>query len=382
MSRIHKLSPMMVQRISKAGWKADGGGLYLRVRKEGAKTWIFRSIKNGKRTDILIGHSHTITLIMAREIAARMRLAVHEGRNPKAELISDDSPKTFLDAAKAIIERREKTWKSDKTAIKWRRGLMVHCKPIHDKSVKHITTGDVEAILRPVWLTMNHSARGYRGFIEQALDLATVLGWREGDNPARWKGNLEYLLPDFKPKVSNLAAMPFIEAPQFYQKLIAGNNVTRDCFAFTILTAARGHMARHAVWDEFDLPKAIWTIPAERMKKSDADHVVPLTASMIALLPKRRSDGLIWPYRGKGFSDAAFRRTMRTTMSEADYTPHGFRSTFKDWALEYTDYSDELSELALAHKVGSVVRRAYRRGSSLEKRRALMQDWSNYLHGL
>ena len=142
-----------------------------------------------------------------------MRLANLEGRDPESVLAREGTPRTFLDAAQAIIERKQKGWKLDKTQFRWHRGLLVHAKPIHNKSVNHIATGDIEAILRPIWHSRNYSARGFRGYIEQALDLATVLGWREGDNPARWSGNLEYLLPNHKPEVKHVPAMPFADAP-------------------------------------------------------------------------------------------------------------------------------------------------------------------------
>lgn len=372
----------MVKNTTKIGWLADGGGLYLRVRAEGTKTWIYRQTKNKRRIDLTIAPINTLSLAAARKIAAECRLAAFEGRDIRTVMHQDNTGRTFKDAATAIIDRRKKSWKSDKTGIKWRRGLMEHASPLHNMALDQISVKDVEDVIKPIWYTMNHSARMTRGMIEQALDLATVLGWRSQDkpNPARWKGALEYLLPDHKPKVKHHAAMPYVDAPDFYRTLGRSKHDTRFALALTILTASRGHMVRHADWREFDLGNKVWTIPASRMKRSDTDHIIPLTPAMITLLPDPRpvpATGLVYPYRGKGFSENAFRSTMKAM--NLDYTAHGFRSTFKDWAMDCTGYADEVSELALAHKVGSSVRRAYRRRKGLNLRRELMQAWCDYL---
>ncbi len=382
MGQIHKLTPLMVKNTNKIGWLADGGGLYLRVRAEGTKTWMYRQTKNKRRIDLTIAPVHTLSLADARKIAADCRLAAFEGRDIRAVLKGDNSDHTFEEAALAIIERRKQSWKSDKTGIKWRRCLMEHAKPLHKKPIDQISIKDVEDVIKPIWYSMNHSARGMRGMIEEAFDLAGALDWRDPDkpNPARWKGGLEYLLPDYKPRVKHHLAMPYVDAPNFYRTLLASKHDTRFALALTILTASRGHMVRHADWREFDLENQLWTIPAARMKKSAADHVIPLTPAMLLLLPTTSSvpaKGLVYPYRGKGFSENAFRSTLKAM--KLDYTAHGFRSTFKDWAMDCTGFADEVSELALAHKVGSSVRRAYRRGTGLTVRRKLMQAWCEYL---
>lgn len=372
----------MVKNTDKMGWIADGGGLYLRVRPDAIKTWVFRYTKNKKTFAHVIGPAHTIMLARARNIAAECRLARLEGKDIRTVLHQDDSGRTFKDAARAIIKRKSKNWKSDKTKSKWENCLYEHATPLHQITVNQITIKDIEDILKPIWYTNNVTARLTRSMIEQTLDLSTVLGWREGDNPARWKGALEYLLPDHKPKVKHHAAMPYAEAPAFYQGLMKSQYVTRFAFALTILTASRGHMVRFAEWHEFDLKNKVWTVPAGRMKRSDEDHIIPLTPSMRALIlktPKSKRIGLLFPYHKKPFSENAFRSTLKA--HKLDYTSHGFRSTFKDWALDCTGYADEVSELALAHKVGSSVRRAYRRGKGLTLRRELMQDWCAYLEG-
>lgn len=376
MSQIHKLSALGVKRRTKPGFLADGGGLYLRVRKSGSKSWVFRYFIDKKPSDMTIGAVHTINLGKAREIASDCRLAVAEGRDPRVCLTQVKEGQTFKDAAIAIIDRRKSSWKSKKTAIKWRRGLMEYAQPLHRLHVDQVTIKDVEAVILPIWYKKNHSAKMMRGMIEQALDLATVLGWRTGDNPARWKGSLEYLLPDLDIKVSHHSAMPYADAPDFFKALISSRHDTRQALALTILTASRGHMVRHATWDEFDLKRRLWTIPAARMKRSPEDHIVPLTKDMMELLPKQNK-GLVFPYRGKGFSENAFRSTLNAM--HLNFTAHGFRSTFKDWASDCQDFPDEVSELALAHKVGDSVRRSYRRGKGLEKRRKLMQAWCEYL---
>jgi len=337
---------------------------------------MFRYERNGRKKDYTLGPSSSIGLAKAREMAAECRLALIVGRPLETLFADNKGPKTFLEAAKAIIERRQKSWKSDKTAIKWRRGLLEHASVLHQKPVADITIQDVENIIAPIWYSNNHSARMIRGMIEQALDLATVLGWRSGDNPARWKGGLEHLLPDFTPKVLHHAAMPYKDVPVFIDQLLNhGNYATKYALALTILCASRGHMVRHATWDEFDLENRLWIIPAQRMKRSDEDHAVPLTDQMLEVLPSY-GEGLVFPYRGKGFSENAFRSTLKAM--SVDFTAHGFRSSFKDWAMDQTEFSDEISEIALAHKVGSTVRRAYRRGKGLERRRGLMECWSEY----
>jgi len=375
MAKLYKLTPLQVSKSNKLGWIADGGGLYLRTRKSGTKSWVFRYERNKKKKDFALGPLSTIGLAKARQMAGDCRLALIEGRPLTSLFVDKSGPKTFLDAAKAIIERRQKSWKSEKTAIKWRRGLMDHCKSLHNIPVKDVTIQDVEAVIEPIWFTNNHSARMVRGMIEQAIDLATVLGWRSGDNPAKWKGRLEHLLADYSPKVQHHAAMPYKDVPDFMEQLLNGSNVTKHALAFTILTASRGHMVRHATWDEFDLSSYLWVVPADRMKKSDEDHFVPLTDKMVSLLPPKAS-GLVFPYRGKGFSENAFRSTLKAM--GLDYTAHGFRSSFKDWAADQTTYPDEVSELALAHKFGSKVRRSYRRGTGLESRKGLLNEWTEY----
>lgn len=377
MSNIHRLTPIQVKKTSRLGFIADGGGLYLRVRSKGTKTWVFRYHQNKKPRDITLGPVHTINMTEARALACSMRLAALEGRDPRTVLQRDVGVPTFKDAAVAIIERRSKIWKSDKTDFRWQRGLMLHAKSLHDRPVTQITSKDVESVILPIWYSQNHSARMTRGMIEQALDLATVLGWRTGDNPARWKGALEYLLPDYNPKVQHHAAMPYRDVSVFFTSLGWSNHPTRNALAFVILTASRGHMVRDAVWSEFDIKNKLWEIPAERMKRSAEDHLVPLTDAMISVLPAP-GEGLVFPFRNKAFSENAFRSTLKAM--DVPYTAHGFRSTFKDWAAECTTYSDEVSELALAHKVGSSVRRAYRRGSSIELRRTMMAEWGNFLY--
>ena len=314
----------------------------------------------------------------ARAIAQACRIAVRDGIDPKTVIGGEKQDKTFRDAAEAIIERRKPIWKAGKTEFRWRMALHERCASLSDMPVHQITVSDIERVLRPLWYSQNHTARMTRGMIEQALDLATVLEWRSGDNPARWKGALEYLLPDHKPSVVHHAAMPHRDAPAFFGRLMASGLDTSSALALTILTASRGHMVRHAVWSEFDLDKALWTIPAGRMKRSAADHVVPLTPQMLALLPAP-GKGLVFPYRGKGFSENAFASCMKA-LGVRQYTAHGFRSTFKDWAMDVAGFPDEVSEMALAHKSGNAVRRAYRRGIGLERRRELLTLWSDYLH--
>lgn len=379
MAKLNRLSAVQVQRSTKLGFIADGGGLYLRTRANNHKTWVFRAFIGGKPQDFLIGAVHTVPLANARQIAALARLAHLEGRDIAGAITRKDDVKTCLDAFTAIIERRCVNWKSDKTAIKWRRGLMECAKPLHRRPVTSITTKDVETILRPIWRSHNHSARGYRGMIEQALDLAKVMGWREGDNPARWKGNLEFLLDNAKPATQHHRALPYGEAPTFYRDLMASDYDTRHALAFTILTASRGHMVRHATWSEIDLNMSVWSIAAARMKKSQLAHTVPLTDAMLTLLPERRAPSeLVFPYRRSGFSENAFRSTLQAMRVNA--TAHGFRSTFKDWALDCTAYPDEVSEIALAHSVGSSVRRAYRRGTAMDERKSLLTEWGKFLH--
>lgn len=380
---LYKLSATKAKSLSTPGRHADGGGLYLRIRPTGAKSWIFHYADGPRRRDLGLGGFTAVTLAQARKKAAECREAMAEGL-PPASALEVTRAVTFEEAAAAYIAMRSTDWRSDKTHYKWTMFLSRYGKSLAPLPCDAIRRQDVEAALRPHWTRINHSARYFRSMVESILDYATVKGWREGDNPARWRGNLEHVLARKKPRVSHNTAVPFDQAPELYRKLVASHRSGMRCAAFVLLTAARNGEARNANWDQIDWEGRTWTIPGDQMKQG-RDHIVPLSSQALTILkqqPRYRWTELIFPglKRETTLSDATIRAAIRRCgFSEA--TAHGLRSTFRDWCGE-TGQPRELAELALSHAVGNATERAYRRKTALERRRGLMQAWGEYLERL
>lgn len=391
MSRsLNRLTALQVSSLKEPGRHPDGGGLYLRITPNGSRSWVFMSARAGKRIEIGLGPAATVTLKVARELAGRMRDAVALGSDPRAVLEPKQDETalavpTFGAFAETYIASIEEGWKNDIHRQQWRNSLRDHAKLLIPLPIDQIDTDNVLAVLNPIWMTKAETARRVRGRIERILDAAKVRGLRPRDamNPATWRGHLALLLPAQSKLVrGHHAALPYQEAPAFMAKLRTKAAISARCLEFTILTAARSGEALGATWGEIDFNNAIWTIPAKRMK-AGAEHQVPLSDAAVAVLrkgrPKRPSaSAKVFAVDGTVRSNMAINMLLRR-MKYGHITTHGFRSTFRDWAGDVSNYPREIIEQALAHTIQNKAERAYRRGTALERRRALMQDWATFL---
>lgn len=387
---INRLTVRQVSALKAAGRHSDGGGLYLRITSAGGRSWVFMTTVGGKRAEIGLGSEAAVSLATARRLAGEMREATAIGRDPRtviAPVAPVSAPKlvTFGSFADEYIASVEAGWKNTVHRQQWRSSLRDHAKAITDKPLGEIDTEDLLAVLRPIWLTKAETASRVRGRIEKILAAAKARGLRPVDaaNPAQWRGHLDVLLPKQGKLVrGHHEALPWRDAPAFMTALRARPAHAARALEFTILTAARSGETLGATWGEIDLDEALWTIPASRMK-AGAEHVVPLSAAAIDLLTaiqpeKPKPSDLVFQVKGVARSNMAMAMLLRR-MDRGNLTTHGFRSTFRDWAGDATDFPRELIEQALAHTIGNKAERAYRRGTAIERRRALMIQWSNYL---
>jgi integrase len=385
----NKLNVKQVAAITKPGVYSDGGGLYLRVRPS-ARSWFYIGTLNGKRLELGLGSVLDVTLAKAREKAAEARTLVLDGKNPRSERSIPDTPQNpnnFFGAfAMKLVGDIEDGFKNPKHRQQWRNTLQTYARPLFDLPVDEVSTEDVLSILQPIWLTKPETASRLRGRIERVLDAAKVKGLRSGENPARGRGHLDLLLPKrSKTEVKHHAALSFVEIAAFMVKLSDRQEMTARALEFTILTAARSGEVRGMTWAELDLENKLWTVPGNRMK-AGVTHQVPLSDSAAAIVAglknnKAQSDDFVFKApRGGAFSDMALSQLLKR-MGRPDITVHGFRSSFRDWAGDMTQFGREEVEMALAHTLGSSVERAYRRGRALEKRRELMAAWADYCAG-
>lgn len=392
---IGRLSAVAIRNQSKPGLHSDGGGLYLQVTAAGVKTWIYRFMLAGRRRDMGLGALHTVSLAEAREEARRCRHLVRQGIDPiedrRATRLAAEAAAvkamTFKECAQAYIKAHESGWRNDKHIAQWTSTLTTYAYPIIGAlPVAAVDTGLVMKVLEPIWATKTETASRVRGRMEAILDWATVRKYRIGENPARWKAHLDHLLPA-RGKVQkgcHHSALPYDEIETFLKSLRAQEGTAPRALEFAILTAARTGEVIGAKWQEVDMKKGLWTIPADRMK-SGKEHRVPLSKPALTLLKnmeKVRDGDFVFP-GGKArrpLSNMALLVTLRR-MKRTDITVHGFRSTFRDWAAERTNFSRELAEMALAHTVGDKVEAAYRRGDMFEKRVKLMEAWAKYCVG-
>lgn len=389
------LSALEVGRLTKPGHHAVGGvaGLYLYVNDAGARSWVLRIMVAKKRRHIGLGGYPDVTLAQGREKARLMREEVSIGVDPiaKRRILASElraqqlREKTFRQAAAAYIEAHGDSWKNPKHRAQWASTLETYVYPIAgDLHVKDVSQEHVLKILEPIWKTKNETASRVRGRIESVLDWATVRGYRSGDNPARWKGHLDHLLPAASKvrKVEHRKALPFADMPAFMKQLRSQAGMGARALEFAILTAARSGEVRGAAWSELDLKAKIWTVPATRMK-ANKEHRVPLSDAAVELLksiPKIEGNPLVFhAARGGQLSDMALLQVVRRM--GADAVPHGFRSSFRDWVGEATSYPRELAEHALAHTLDNKVEAAYRRGDALDRRRKMMDEWSKFCGG-
>lgn len=371
---------------------ADGGGLYLQVSRSGTKSWIFRFALNGREREMGLGPLHTVSLSEARDLALEARKLKLRGVDPIDARHAERSAKrldvakavSFKQAARAYIKANSAGWKNAKHAAQWEATLAAYADPVFgDFAVAAVDTALVLKAVEPIWATKPETASRLRGRIETVLDWATVRGYREGPNPARWRGHLDKLLPA-KAKVravAHHAALPYRELPVFMTALADQAGISARALEFAILTAGRTGEVIGARWDEIDTEATIWLIPKERMK-AGREHRVPLNAGAQRVLEAMRAvrtSDYIFPgaRKDRPLSNMALLATLKR-MNRPDLTAHGFRSTFRDWAAETTDYPGEVVEMALAHTVANKVEAAYRRGDLFEKRKGLMGDWWSF----
>lgn len=394
--QLQKLTARGVQCLSEPGRHSDGGGLYLVVegkrdadgKKQVSKRWafIYRRKRDGKQTEMGLGGLSSVSLAKARELAAEARARLADGKDPllarRAEQKAERTIPTFEAFAEEVIQSLEKGWRNEKHRDQWRSTINTYCAALLQKPVDAIETGDVVKLLSPIWTTKAETATRVRGRIEKVLDAAKAKGLRDGENPARWRGHLDHLLPKRqKLQRGHHPALAWKNLPGFMEQLRAKDGMAALALEFVILTAARTGEAIGARWPEIDLEAKVWTVPAKRMK-AGREHRVPLSSPAVALLKrlaKAKTGAFVFP-AGKGdghLSEMALLMMLRR-MEVGSVTVHGFRSTFRDWCGEATNFPRELAEEALAHKVGDAVERAYRRGDALEKRRALMESWATY----
>ncbi|HEV8030972.1 MAG TPA: integrase arm-type DNA-binding domain-containing protein [Stellaceae bacterium] len=396
MARTGKLSAIEVSRAKGPGVLHDGSGLYLRVSASGAKSWVFRYQLGGRRRDMGLGAFPAISLAEARERAAAHRKQRTEGLDPLAVKSAQQQAqrltgRTFREVAENLLKSKQAGWRNATHRYQWRNTLVTYAFPVlGDLPVSAVDTASVMRVLAPIWTTKTETANRLRGRIEAVLDAAKAHGYRNGENPARWRGHLDVLLP--KPskvhRAEHHAALPYPEIAAFMAELRSRESMSARALEFTILTAVRTGEALGARWGEINLAERLWTIPAPRMK-ADKEHRVPLSDAVIEVLEKVQP--LAVTRDGKADSNAPVfpsnRRALpmtRTVMlkllnrSRAGLTTHGFRSAFADWAAERTAYPREVVEMALAHSIENRVEAAYRRGDLFEKRRQLMDAWASY----
>ena len=414
---IEEISALDVKRLTHPGGKRNallsvGGvpGLHLQITPTGGRSWILRTTVGKLRRDVGLGGFPAVTLAQARDKAREARAKIESGVDPvearkaaKAALAAAQRRGLTFDAAtKAYLETKLEGFKNAKHRQQWENTLATYAAPeIGKMLVQEIETQDVLRVLKPIWSDKTETASRVRGRIEAVLSWATVSGHRKGDNPARWAGNLKELLPAASKvaKSDNQPALALDDVANWFAALRKREGMGARALEFLALVAARSGEVRGARWDEFDLTKNIWSIPADRMKM-DREHRVALSGDAVALLkalPRMEGNDLVFPApRGGELSDMTLSAVMKRMhesevakdrpgvldrASKRPAVPHGMRSTFRDWAAERTTYPGEMAEVALAHKISNAVEAAYRRGDMIEKRRAMMTAWAEFLGG-
>lgn len=380
---INILSPRMVKTAG-PGTHSDGGNLYLVVEKSGAKRWSFIFQFDGRRREMGLGGVTSVGLADARQAATAARSLLVRNIDPISERrLQRAKGVTFGIYAPALVKALKPQWKNAKHVYQWDRSIGVHSHPLHKLAIANITTTDVVKVLQPLWLTVPETAERTRQRIHKVLDAAEGEGLRSGPNPARWEGCLEHLLPKRRKLTrGHHPAMPFEEINAFMEALGQRPALAARALEFTILTAARTSEVLGARWAEIDLKNAVWTVPGGRMK-GGVEHRVPLSNAAMKVLDRvgtpAAPDALLFgePSDGRQLSNMAMRALMKR-MGFDRFAVHGFRSTFRDWCGEVTDFAWDVIETALAHRVGTDVHRAYRRGDALQKRRELMEAWGAF----
>lgn len=392
----HQLSAIAIHNLKTPGAYLDGGGLYLLVTDTGSKRWVLRMQVNGKRRELGLGPLAKVPLKNARERAAEMRAQLFSGLDPVAERKRARTPAkvvvapTFETCAHEVHRLRKAHMRNAKRRVQWIRQLETYAFPtVGTKPINEVTTADCMAILSPIWPVKRETARRIRQRLHNILDWARASGHRTGDNPVDLIGEA---LPKRRKRVRHFAALPYVEVAAFIAALRAGNAdlMSKLAFEFLILTAARTGEVRFARRTELDLPRALWTIPAydeatNRGMKMEREHIVPLSPRAVAIVEQALAlypkGDLIFPDRasGQAMSENRFLIARDALGYGTRCTPHGFRSSFRDWAAEETSFPAEVADMALAHAIKDEAEAAYRRGMLLAKRRDLMLAWADYI---
>jgi integrase len=390
--QLNVLSVRTVQAKVRPGYYCDGGGLYLQVSQSGSKSWIFRFRLHGRAREMGLGSLTAIGLAKARERAQECRAALAEGNDPieardaaqRATRLAQARSKTFKECAEAFILANRAGWKNKKHIEQWSNTLDTYCYPTLGKlPVATVATDDVMRVLEPMWHNKTDTAKRVRGRIEKILSWAKARGLRDGANPAQWRGHLDQMLPSPAKvaRVQHHPAMPFDQVPGFMKKVRELQGVAPRALELIVLTATRTAEGIGARAAEFDLAKSVWTIPAERMK-AGREHKVPLSRAAAAIAAAAvdgadESGALFANRAGAPLSNMACLAVLKR-MGLDQFTVHGFRSSFRDWASERTSFPREVIEMSLAHAIGDKVEAAYRRGDLFEKRKKLMQAWADF----
>jgi integrase len=378
---INRLNARAVATISAPGRHADGGGLYLSISPNGGRRWVFLYRWRSKPTELGLGSARDVTLARAREMASENRVLLAQSINPK-DARKPQVSATFGECADALIESMRPSWRNAKHAAQWEMTLREYAAPLRALAVQEITTAEVLSVLKPLWQRRPETASRVRGRIERVLDAAKAQGLRAGENPARWRGHLDQLLPKRQRLTrGHHAAMPYNEVPAFISLLGMRAGTAVQALEFAILTAARSGEVLGAKIEEFDLEQRLWTVPARRMK-AGREHRVPLSYRAVEILENLRKvtdQPYAFPGAKAGMPQSVMALEMvLRRMKIENATVHGFRSSFRDWAAECTSFANEVCEAALAHVIENKAEAAYRRGDLFEKRRKLMNEWAEY----
>ena len=398
--RQQRLSALQVTKLSKPGLYGDGGGLTLQITCTGAKSWLLRYMVAGKPFGMGLGPTHTVSLAEARQKALDARKLLIDGINPLAAkkqtqiaaALAAAKMMTFDQCAEAYILAHKASWKNAKHGDQWTNTLKTYASPVFGQlPIAEIDTGLIVKCLAPIWESKTETASRIRGRIESVLGWATTSGYRSGENPARWKGHLDNLLATISKtsRTRNHPSLPWSRIGAFVSALQEREGMAARAVEFAILTACRSGEVRGARWEEFDTAGKVWTIPGDRMK-AKREHQVPLSDSTLTLLESlpKDSDVVFAGTKGQPLSDMSLTAVIRrmngdgkpvwVDASGESITVHGFRSSFRMWAAEATNYPREVAEHALAHQLPDAVERAYQRGSQFAKRAALMAEWAEY----
>jgi integrase len=385
-----RLTAISLRRRRDPGLYPDGAGLYLQVTETGTQSWILKFTLKGHARQMGLGPTSLVSLADARRRRDDAQRLLLDGVDPiearrsarQATQLAAVKVVTFKEAATAYISAHETEWRNSRHARQWPETLSAYVYPtLGLLPVQTIDTALVLKVLEPIWATIPETASRVRGRIESVLNWASARGYRSGENPARWRGHLDNLLParDKVQKVKHHPALPYPEIGPFMATLRQEETIPARALEFLILTAARSGEVHGARWDEIDLDARLWTVPGDRMK-GGKEHRVPLSDAAVVVLEQMwpLQHDLVFPGARNGRMPSKAPFDLLRRMGRDDLTAHGFRSTFRDWAAEVTHFPNEMVEMALAHAVGSKVEAAYRRGDMFEKRRRLMADWADY----